>query len=219
MKKKNRFTKLIAPLLCTTLLFACSNGEDTGTSTSTSTSAAVNIETLSTIGEGDIQTVVSELATYSDDDIYTDWENEDPTYIQLNGSTATFEGSGAVIVSGSTISIRAGGVYVLSGTLDDGQIVVEAEDKSTVRLVLNGVDIHSSTSAPIYVKDAEKTVISLPKGTENSISDGTQYVYDDTEEEEPNSAIFSKDNLTINGEGKLIVEGRMNCELQVGILR
>lgn len=210
MKKKNRFTKLIAPLLCTTLLFACSNGEDTGTSTSTSTSTAVNIETLSTIGEGDIQTVVSELATYSDDDIYTDWENEDPTYIQLNGSTATFEGSGAVIVSGSTISIRAGGVYVLSGTLDDGQIVVEAEDKSTVRLVLNGVDIHSSTSAPIYVKDAEKTVISLPKGTENSISDGTQYVYDDTEEEEPNSAIFSKDNLTINGEGKLIVEANFN---------
>lgn len=200
----------MAPLLCTTVLFACSNGEEIGTASSTSTSAAVNIDTLSTIGEGDIQTVVSDLATYSDDDMYTDWENEDPTYIQLNGSSATYEGSGAVVISESTISIRTGGVYVLSGTLDDGQIVVEAEDKSTVRLVLNGVDIHSSTSAPIYVKDAEKTVISLPEGTENTISDGEQYVYDDAEEEEPNSAIFSKDNLTINGDGKLVVEANFN---------
>lgn len=210
MKKNNRFTKWMAPLVCATLLFACSNSEESVTSTSTSTSSGVNIDTLSTIGDGDIQTVVSELATYSDDDLYTEWKDEDPTYIQLNGATATCEGSGAVVVSESTIYIRTGGVYVLSGTLDDGQIVVEAEDKSTVRLVLNGVDIHSSTSAPIYVKDAEKTVISLPVGTENTISDGTQYVYEDTEEEEPNSAIFSKDHLTINGDGKLSVEANFN---------
>jgi hypothetical protein len=206
MNRKNKLTKLMAPLLCTTLLFACSNGEETGTSTSTVSPAAVNIDNLSTIGDGDIQTVVRELVTYSDDDMYSDWENEDPTYIQLNGSTASYEGSGAVVVSGSSIFIRTGGVYVLSGALDDGQVVVEAEDKSTVRLVLNGVDIHSSTSSPIYVKDAEKTVISLPEGTENIISDGEEYVYDDAEEEESNSTIFSKDDLTINGEGRLVVE-------------
>lgn len=208
MKKNNRFTKWMAPLVCAGMLVACSNSEESVTLTSTS--SGVNIDTLSTIGNGNIQTVVSELATYSDDDLYTEWENEDPTYIQLNEGKATYEGSGAVVVSESTIYIRTGGVYVISGTLDDGQIVVEAEDKSTVRLVLNGVDIHSSTSAPIYVKDAEKTVISLPEGTENTISDGTEYVYDDKEEEEPNSAIFSKDHLTINGEGKLTVEGNFN---------
>jgi hypothetical protein len=210
MKRKNRLTKFMAPLFCTTLLFACSNGEETGSTMSSDSSAVVNIDTLSTIGESNIQTFVSEIATYSDDDMYTDWENEDSTYIQLNGSTATYEGSGAIVVSRSTISIRTGGVYVLSGTLDDGQIVVEAEDKGTVRLILNGVDINSSTSAPIYVKDAEKTVISLPEGAENIISDGAEYVYDDAKEEEPNSAIFSKDHLTINGEGKLVVEANFN---------
>ncbi|WP_066048529.1 carbohydrate-binding domain-containing protein [Robertmurraya korlensis] len=207
---KRKFTKLLAPLLCTTILFACGNSEDSTTVTSTNLNAEVNIDTLSTIGDGDIQTVVSDLATYSDDDLYTEWKGQDPTYIQLNGGTATYEGSGAVVVSESTIYIRTGGVYVLSGTLDDGQIVVEAEDKSTVRLVLNGVDIHNSASAPIYVKDAEKMVISLPEGTENTISDGTKYVYNDKEKEEPNSAIFSKDNLTINGDGKLIVEANFN---------
>ncbi|MCM3601662.1 carbohydrate-binding domain-containing protein [Robertmurraya korlensis] len=207
---KRKFRKLITPFLCTTILFACGKSEDSSTVTSTNLNAEVNINTLNTIGDSDIQTVVSELATYSEDDLYTEWKNEDPTYIQLNGETATYEGSGAVVVSESTIYIRTGGVYVLTGTLDDGQIVVEAEDKSTVRLVLNGVDIHSSTSAPIYVKDAEKTVISLPEGTENTISDGTQYVYDDKEKEEPNSAIFSKDNLTINGDGKLTIEANFN---------
>ncbi len=209
MKRKYKFTKLIAPLLCTTLLFACSNTEEESSS-GTSTATEVNIESLSTLGDSDIQSVVSGLVSYSDDDLYTDWDNEDVTSIQLNGSTATYEGSGAVVVSGSTVTIKTGGVYVLSGTLDDGQIVVDAEDNNTVRLVLNGVDITSSSSAPIYVKNAEKTVISLPEGTENTITDGTQYVYDDAEAEEPNSAIFSKGNLTINGEGKLVVEANFN---------
>lgn len=209
MKRKYKFTKLIAPLLCTTLLFACSNTEE-DSSSGTSTATEVNIESLSTLADSDIQSVVSGLVSYSDDDLYTDWENEDVTSIQLNGSTATYEGSGAVVVSGSTVTIKTGGVYVLSGTLDDGQIVVDAEDNNTVRLVLNGVDITSSSSAPIYVKNAEKTVISMPEGTENTVTDGTQYVYDDAEAEEPNSTIFSKGNLTINGEGKLVVEANFN---------
>jgi len=211
MKRKYKFTKLIAPLLCTTLLFACSNTEEESTSKSgTSTATEVNIESLSTLGDSDIQSVVSGLVSYSDDDLYTDWENEEVTSIQLNGSTATYEGSGGVAVSGSTVTIKTGGVYVLSGTLADGQIVADAEDDNTVRIVLNGVDITSSSSAPIYVKNAEKTVLSLPEGTENTVTDGTQYVYDDAEAEEPNSTIFSKGNLTINGEGKLVVEANFN---------
>lgn len=208
MKRKYKFSKLIAPLLCTTILFACSNEEES--ESGTTDAAEVNIESLSTVSDGDIKSVVSGLVTYSEDDLYSDWETEDPTNIQLNGSSVKVDGSGDVVVSGSTVTIQAGGLYVLSGALDDGQIVVEAEDDSTVRLVLNGVNIHSSNSAPIYVKDAEKTVISVPKGTENTVSDGTKYVYDDAKEEEPNATIFSKANLTINGEGKLIVQGNFN---------
>ncbi len=211
MKPKYKFTKLIAPLLCATLLFACSNTEEETTSNSgISTATEVNIESLCTLGDSDIPSVVSGLVSYSDDDLYTDWENEKVTSIQLNGSTATYEGTGGVVVSGSTVTIKTGGVYVLSGTLTDGQIFVDAEDNNTVRLVLNGVDITSSSSAPIYVKNAEKTVLSLPEGTENTVTDGTQYVYEDAEAEEPNSAIFSKGNLTINGEGKLVVEANFN---------
>ena len=75
-------------------------------------------------------------------------------------------------MSGSTITITAPGTYVVSGTLNDGQIVVDSDDRGTVRLVLNGADITCSTSAPIYVKNADKTIITLADGTENRVTDG-----------------------------------------------
>lgn len=85
MMMKKRLMKMIAPLMCTTILFACGNNDDSVSITSTNTSNGVNIDTLSTIGDSDVQTVVSELTTYRDEDFYTDWENENPTYITLAG--------------------------------------------------------------------------------------------------------------------------------------
>ncbi|MEL7597650.1 MAG: carbohydrate-binding domain-containing protein, partial [Clostridiaceae bacterium] len=96
---------------------------------------------------------------------------------------------------------------MISGKLNDGQIIVDVQDKGTVRLVLNGTEIKSSDNAPIYVKNAGKTIISLEAGTENTITDGTKYTLEDTSSDEPSAAIFSKDNLVINGTGKLNVKG------------
>ncbi len=90
---------------------------------------------------------------------------------------------------------------MISGALDDGRIVVDTQDEEAVRLVLNGADISCSDSSAIYVKNAGKAVIILAEGTENSLSDGTEYVYDDAQEEEPSAALFSKSDLTINGRG------------------
>ena len=47
--------------------------------------------------------------------------------ITLNKTTATVSGSGAK-ADGSTITITEEGVYVVSGTLEDGQIIVDASD-------------------------------------------------------------------------------------------
>ncbi|MDF2037083.1 carbohydrate-binding domain-containing protein [Cytobacillus oceanisediminis] len=113
------------------------------------------------------------------------------------------------MADGNIITIKTSGTYVISGKLNDGQIIVDAEDKGTVRLVLNGAEINSSTNAPIYVKQAEKTVISLEEGTENSITDGVKYELEGSEDEQ-NAALFSKDDLTINGIGKLIVKANYN---------
>ncbi len=202
MKKKSAYYKIAATLLSTTMLFACSNNGSTTESNKTAgTSTLVNT---------DVSKLVSESVTYKGDDIYSEWKNENPTYIELNGTEATFDSSSAVLFENNVLTIKTGGTYVLSGRLNNGQVIVESEDKNTVRLILNGVDIQSSTSSAINVVNAEKTTISLVEGTDNNISDGEQYVYEDPSEDEPNAAIFSKDDLTINGTGALIVKGNYN---------
>jgi hypothetical protein len=206
--KKSRYTKLATSLMCTALLFGCSDNSNES-DTANNSVATVNAESLSTIGDKNIADVISGIVTYDKDDLYSDWKSGDTTSIQLTGAGATVEDSGGAIAEGNIITIKTSGTYVISGKLNDGQIIVDAEDKATVRLVLNGAEINSSTNSPIYVKKAEKTVISLEDGTENSISDGETYNLEGSDDE-PNAALFSKGNLTINGTGKLVVKGNYN---------
>ena len=147
--------------------------------------------------------------TYDSEDEDSSWDASTAPQIVLAGDSARLEGAGAT-VEGSTITIVSAGTYVMIGTLDDGQVVVDSETEGTVRLVLNGADLTCSTSAPIHVKSADKTIITLADGTENSVTDGTAYTFDDTEAQEPSAAVFSKDDLTINGSGSLAVTANYN---------
>ena len=159
-----------------------------------------------------VQSVLSsaaELAAIEADDTAVAWSSEAAVAIRLSGATAVADGAGVTVESG-TITISAPGTYMISGKLDDGQLVVDCAVEGTVRLVLNGVDMTSSVSAPIYVKQADKTIITLAEGTVNTIADAQAYVYPDAATDEPNAAVFSKDDLTINGEGKLIVQANYN---------
>ena len=149
--------------------------------------------------------LINKYVTYDSEDSYTDWSKDNVTYVNLNGSSSEIDGDGGIVQEGNLLEIRTTGTYVLEGTLDDGQIIVDTEDKGTVRLILNGATINSSTSAPIYVKQADKTVISLEENKENTLSDASKYVYENNETE-PDAAIFSNDDLTINGSGKLTVK-------------
>ncbi len=146
---------------------------------------------------------------YDSDDLEPSVSGPDASYIELAGDTITFEGEGTM-VSGSLVTITSAGTYRISGTLDDGQIIVDTQDEETVYLVLDGVDITSSTSAPIYVSNAEKTVITLADGTENAVTDGASYVFEDADSDEPDAAVFSEDDLTINGGGSLTVNANYN---------
>ena len=87
---------------------------------------------------------------------------------------------------------------------------MDTKDTGTVKLVLNGATIASSTSAPIYVKSAKETVIVLADGSQNRVSDGSKYVLEDAASDEPNAAIFSKDDLAVCGAGSLTVEANYN---------
>lgn len=130
------------------------------------------------------------------------------THIALNGSSISIQGSGAQ-VDGTVITITAAGRYQFRGTLEDGQIIVDADKEDEVVLLLSGVDITCLTSAPIYVKQAKTAYIELDEGTENIITDTASYALAPGEDE-PDAAIFSKDDLALCGVGSLTVNGNYN---------
>ncbi|MCU6710522.1 carbohydrate-binding domain-containing protein [Paenibacillus sp. J5C_2022] len=137
------------------------------------------------------------------------WSEDTATVIALEGASAVITGEGAASDGGSVMITKAG-TYVLKGKLDDGQIVVDVPDKEDVHLVLYGVELYDSDSAPLYVKEAGNVILTLQEGTENLVADGAEYVFPDEEPNEPNAAIFSKDDLIINGTGKLTVTANFN---------
>ena len=132
----------------------------------------------------------------------------DANTIYLNEDSIEYAGSGAT-VDGSNITITSKGTYILTGTLNNGSIIIDA-DNEDVELVLANCNITSENSACIYTKAADKTVIVLANETVNTLTDGENYTYTDETNEEPNSCIFSKDDLAITGAGALIVNGNFN---------
>ena len=180
--------KLVAMMsalsLCVTVT-ACSKNEDNTKSQSNINKTSINIESL-------------ENESVSDPD----------TYIKL-GTETTIEGQGAE-VSNNKVTITKAGTYSVSGKVEDGQIIVDAGKEDKVYIILNGADINCSNSAPIYVKNAKKAILSLADGTENNITDGEIYVFEDESSNDPNAAIFSKDDMTIIGTGKLTVNANYN---------
>ncbi len=111
--------------------------------------------------------------------------------------------SDSVEISGATATITQEGTYLLSGSLTDGQIVVNAGQDAKLQLVLNGVTINSETSAGIFVQQADKVFLTTAAGTDNQISNGGTFSTDG--ETNIDAAVFSKDDLTLNGEGTLTV--------------
>ena len=217
--------KIMALVLVLTLIFtltACSssntvpaNAVSPSQSTSKSgdePSTATNVKQNSAISSNTIS------VEYDSDDLDSSLSSADMSYIILEGNSITLNGDGAV-VDGNQIAITSAGTYSISGTLDDGQIRVNTKDKETVKLILNGVNITCSNSSPIYVKNAKKTVITLADSTNNFVTDGDSYLVEDSfiedsESIEPNAAVFSKDDLTINGNGSLTVNANYNNGIQ-----
>lgn len=199
---------LIIALIVILTLAACSSQgsvtESAATAQSTTEAAAGTAE--STVAAAAKIPVNGE--THDDEADYT-WDETAEIAIQLNGDSIT-AGSPDVAVEGSTATITEAGTYRLTGSLADGQIVVDTEDEDTVRLILDGVDLNSSSSAPIYISKAEKTILVLAGGSANTITDGSAYVLADPESDEPNAAIFAASDLTITGSGALSVTGNYN---------
>ena len=139
---------------------------------------------------------------FSNRDLKTDYQAKGSVIIQLNGNSATCK-SKSVDVDGSIITIKDEGTYILSGTLDDGMIVVDAQDSDKPQLVFDNVTINSKSSAALYILEADKVFITLKDGTTNTLSNGGSYSQID--DNNIDGTVFSKQDLTFNGSGNLTV--------------
>ncbi len=107
-----------------------------------------------------------------------------------------------------TTTLHSGGTYVLSGAIADGQLIVECGSDETVRLVLNGVNIHCGNGPAVYIKEAGKVILIVAEGTQNFLSDGGKYESVANVKQQPTATVFSMSDLTVNGSGELTVTAK-----------
>lgn len=164
-----------------------------------------------TDGTGTYKELLNENAlTDATQAVQTTDESGDTVITLLDSSVSISGDDSGVTLEDKDIIITHEGTYEFTGTLDDGRIIINAVNQNVV-LILNGANITCSNGSAIYVYQAGTCTILLNGNTENTISDGSSYDFSlsfcDEASEEPNAAIFAKDDLIIRGTGSLIVNG------------
>ena len=177
---------------------------------STETADAVTESQTETAEVLNIDGILDSSDMFTNRDKEIGYDEESAIAINLSDGASTAD-SDSVVIDGDTITITEEGTYILSGSLTNGQIVVEAEN-AKVQLVLDNADISCETSAAIYVKDADKVFITTTDGSTNTVC--TSGEFEAIDDNNIDAAIFSKSDLTLNGAGSLEV----TCENGHGIL-
>lgn len=196
-----RRKKLLA-LFCATALSMTAVAGCTGTKSSTG-----NVVSSETEVNAEETVAQSETGTFSSADMFTErdlagtYEESGAVYVTLSGDGITGETAG-VAINGQTVTITAEGTYIFSGTLSEGQIVVDA-DNAKVQIVFDNVDITCASSAAVYVKSAEKVFVTLAEGSQNTLRNTDEYVAID--DNNIDAVIFAKSDLTLNGTGSLTI--------------
>ena len=224
---RSRYISACLSLLLSAALLASCNGQSGLTPTETKPGQAEshtngNTETITAVVDGTViePSTGDSSATAQPETAPETTPAEDPTEgaytptgetVIVLGDTATVEGQGAT-ADGATVTITHAGTYLISGTANNGQIIVDTADESKVTLLLNGASLSCTDGPAVYVKSApKKVVISTVEGSVNILFDGTGYtVPDDQQTEEgiyPNACIYSCEDLELNGSGELHIKG------------
>ena len=204
---KKYLSLLLVMMLVLSLMTGCNNNESVSDSTNNSENISAegssdNDGTTDTTVSDDTDSTQTDEEMFTDRDRETDYDESKAVTIQLNGTTATAS-SDSVQINGSTVIITEEATYVISGSLTDGMLVVNAADTAKLQLVFKGVDITSETSAALYILEADKVFITLAEGTENTLTNGGSF--EAIDDNNIDAALFSKQDLTLNGSGSLSV--------------
>lgn len=192
-------TKLVAGLLGYALLAysisGCSFDSFSKTTTETSSESSSSATEITYLNADDM---------FTDRDKEVGYDEDTATAITLSDDASSCDSS-SVTISNNTITITDEGTYLLTGSLSDGQVIVDADDKK-VQLVLDSVNINYDTSAALYVKAADKVFVTLASDSKNTLSNTSDFVAID--DNNIDAVIFSKDDLTLNGSGTLTVTAK-----------
>ncbi|MGM0214482.1 carbohydrate-binding domain-containing protein [Enterococcus sp. AZ109] len=204
MKKRLSITSVLLALALTggiVYKVTASQTEEAGIATSLAGTSTTNLTS---------STATSTTGEYDEEDMETAYDEGTATLITLADDSSTIDGEGAEVAD-NTITLTKGGTYVLTGSLTNGQIVVSSTDAKTVRIILNGVEITNETTAAIAVSQAEKTILTTVENTTNQIN-ATAESFAATDEAQ--AAIYSEDDLTLNGAGTLEVQATAGHGIQ-----
>ena len=112
-----------------------------------------------------------------------------------------------VTFAGGVLSIQKAGEYLLSGTLENGQVFVDCKDDGKVILHLNGLKAHCESGPALLVGYVSSRLeIDLADGSENILSNGEGAV---SAPDDQDGVIFSRSDLTIRGSGALSVDAKV----------
>lgn len=178
-------------------LISCDSGVDS--------SSISNVEESESQVETSDYSSVDESDYFSDKDYDTDYSDEELVEVVLSDDNSSTSAQEGVTISGNIITISTEGYYEITGSLEEGQIVVNSESDQKIHIILNNVTISNSTSPALLVENADKVFITTANGSTNNI---TSTNIDD--DDDYNAAIYSSDDLTLNGLGTLNVESNVH---------
>ena len=197
MKKIEKKAILLALVI---LLFAtgCSASTQSNEAVPAGAQEEVRTDNNSGTSASSIVTSVSDInlaEQFTERDLAGTYDGKNATAIDLNS-----------YAEGEDVIITAEGVYIFSGALTNGQIVVEAGDTEKVQMVLNNVTMVNDDNACILVKKADKVFVTLAEGSENFLSDTGDAYAQNVDGSTVDGVVFSKEDIVFNGAGTLTIE-------------
>ena len=129
--------------------------------------------------------------------------------VTFTGDDWSAPAEAAITQDGNLTLLTKAGTYRISGTLNDGQIRVRVAKTEKVTLIFDNLTAASSTTSPVYIESADKVTVELADGTTNTLSDTKNYVFNGTDTK-PNACLYSSEDITFKGDGKLIVNANYN---------
>ena len=160
--------------------------------------------------EGIVNNVDKISDTFKNADLKDVSIEEADVTIKLDGSSVESSDTTRTSIANNSITITSKGIYKITGSSKDIMILINDELKSgNVYLYFDNVSMETNISPCIYNKSSDKVIIYL-NGENTFTSNFTSKLSYETDTID--SAIYSKDDLTINGlsDSKMIINSKMH---------